>query len=301
MSVLALTANVEKPRSLMTTHSLLAVEEGNCEDSAPSNMLPSTIVIISLLAIIVVVYMLCNTVKIQIGLRLTVGYVLIASAALSIAVTLWIVLASKPLTCNGGIHHLIVTVNNGIYFSCLLCCLIPLSFTIRCKNSPSVLRWLLLSPFIIVQVSLSGAAHFLSDNNTKNSSTVEFCHHNSYEVIYIVSHYFGFIILMLLDLTLLKKFYHNRLKNGILQNRLNICWATLFQGVPCFYVIVLSFLLFANGAKVCRQSDTFFVLLALFPTLLSTLLLSVDTINVILQRRRIDQPVPVSGEYKILD
>ena len=274
--------------------------DNSCKGWMSMVTLPSVFVVIILLTILSVAYAIYTKRKMQTILGSLVADILIVSTLVSIGVTAWIILGDKAFDCKESFTDFIVHVNNGVYFSCLFCFVIPSALTMRSRLFKFVIKWLLLAAVVAVQVALAVVAHFRMDRNMEEETFVTFCYRVRRQVTYMTSFCFGLAVLIFSDLMLLKKLYVSQITNTMQQNRLNACLAVLCQVIPCAYALALSFVFFPSKEKLCQQHAGFLIVLALFPAVLSIIFVVVAIVNAkVRKRRKYHRDVAAVGEFKV--
>ena len=262
--------------------------DSNCDAWIPLESLVLPVSVIFVLIIVMVAYTRYTNFKIHslVRMRSFLLDLLICDTILSVAITLWIIFGDEAFNCKSSVLDVSVSVVNGVYYACLFCYFMPTAFDPSLRIVKLCLRWLLWSLFVVVQIALSLAAYFVSDRNREIVSVVMFCYEVRRQSKTVASFAFGFILLMLSDVMLLKKFHNSRNENSKRRNLLNTFCGILFQVFPSLYLIALSFVLFAEHQNSCVQHAAMLVLLALFPAILSTVMSLVGVINAIKERRR---------------
>ena len=199
--------------------------------------------------------------------------VLMAVTVISIIISYVIAATDAVFICDIRVADFFINVCNGLHYSILIVWLasqVSTNSTIQSK----LFRISVTCFFVILQVILAALAHFanIEERQEGTESLVMFCYNERSKTAVVLSYCYGFV-LMLLSVALLCVFicrnrnYYNRKEKIALAFFVFIALlsAAATNGVA------LSYVLWANKEEDCGIYSNLYVVLALFPAIISVI------------------------------
>ena len=209
--------------------------------------------------------------------------ILMSITVFSIIISFWIIFGDEALDCDSRADDFLVSLANGISFSVLL-------VYVACRRFENRLWKLCLKVFgflslVIVQLVLSSVAHLDHVETDSNNGTVQRCFDERSKSVAAGSYWFGGIVLLGCIALLFIDVCCKRDEDDRRIRFVDIIKACLAVAVGIIYIVALVFISSANKSK-CIEHGQFFILLALFPAIMSLLVAAVPTFTEVYEQRR---------------
>ena len=233
-------------------------------------MLPFVVFVVIALLVVVTLYLKIKAISSR---RVTGPFVkslLVIVVVLSVVMSLSIVLTDVAFVCDVRYIDFGINVCNAVYFSISLGYLASEVIT-RPRIAYFIVRYIIPSFLVIIQIVLGGMAHFTSDRERSEKISVHFCYDERKKPLVAISYCYGFTLLAVCIVLMLLRLYQSR-RYYKLSGKIDMFSVALLSiSVAVIYLVSLSFIMQPNNETDCGLHADCLVTLALFPAMISLL------------------------------
>ena len=230
-----------------------------------------TVVLVSLL-VLFIIYMRALTCRFREKIRSFAFILLIAITAMSIIVSYIIVATDAVFVCDNRVFDFLINVCNGVYYSILTVWLAS-QLSANSTIQSNLFRFSATCLLVIVQLIIAWLGHFASSKlrHKGTGSLVKFCFDERSNATVAMSYGYGFV-LMLLSVGLVGVFlYRNRIYYDRKETITIASFVFIIVAAVSTNAVAHVYVLWATDEEDCGICANFYVLLALFPAIMSVI------------------------------